>query len=452
MQTRTDKMDRIVNLAKRRGFVFPASEIYDSPGAIYDFGPLGVLLKNNIKAAWWQRFVQRREDIVPIDTAIITRREVLAASGHETSFTDPLVECRICHQRFRADEEIPPAGDHEHELTEPKQFNLMFKTSLGPTEEGSILAYLRPETAQGMFTNFGSILDTARVKVPFGIAQIGKSFRNEITTGRWLFRLREFEIAEIEYFVKPGTDEGWFATWLQEWEAFFTDLGVAAENLRRYEHPKESLAHYSKRTVDLQYDFPYGWNELAGVANRSDYDLQQHQRLSGRDLTYFDEGEGRKYHPYVIEPTMGIERAMLAFLVDAYREYPGGRAQRGEDRELESVLHLDPRLAPITVAVLPLVRRERLPDIAREITAELRGAWFVHYDENGSIGRRYRRYDEIGTPWCVTVDSQTQRDETVTVRDRDSMGQERVRITELKGYIAPRLETVVQTRAPSSAH
>ncbi len=451
MQTHSDKMDRIVNLAKRRGLVFPASEIYGSPGAIYDFGPLGVLLKNNIRAEWWRRFVQEREDILGIESAIITRREVLQASGHEQSFNDPLVECRICHQRFRADEEIPEADDHAHDLTEPRQFNLMFRTYLGPTEESAALAYLRPETAQGMFTNFKNILDTARVKVPFGIAQVGKSFRNEITTGKWLFRLREFEIAEIEYFVKPGTDVEWFDRWVAEWEQFFVDFGLSRENLQRYAHPPEALAHYSKATIDIQYNYPFGWSELAGIANRTDYDLRQHQELSGKDLGYYDEAEGHKYLPFVVEPTVSLERAMLAFLTEAYREYPGGRAGRAEGREVESVLHLHPRLAPITVAVLPLVRRERMPDIARQITADLRGSWFVEYDENGSIGRRYRRYDEIGTPWCVTVDSQTQQDGTVTVRDRDSMAQERVEMTELKGFIGPKLETGVPMRAGRSA-
>jgi len=450
MPNRSDTLDRIATLAKRRGFVYPSAEIYGPPGAIYDFGPLGVLLRNNIRREWWRRFVQEREDVVGIESAIITKRQVLQASGHEASFTDPLVECRICHERFRADEEIPEAADHAHDLTEPRQFNLMFRTYLGPTVEDAALAYLRPETAQGMFTNFKNILDTARMKLPFGIAQIGKSFRNEITTGKWLFRLREFEIAEIEYFVRPGSDETWFETWLDLWEAFFVDLGVARENLRRYEHPPQTLAHYSKRTVDLQYRFPFGWSELAGVANRTDYDLRRHQEFSGRDLTYFDETDGSKYHPYVIEPTLGVERAMAVFLIDAYREYRGGRAGKEDGREVEVVLHLHPRLAPVTVAVLPLVKRERMPQIAREVAAELRRTWVVEYDENGSIGRRYRRYDEIGTPWCVTVDSQTQKDETVTVRDRDSMAQDRVKIAELRAYLTPRLEAA-PLRAPTEA-
>jgi glycyl-tRNA synthetase len=449
--SRLGTLDRLATLAKRRGFVFPSAEIYGSPGAIYDFGPLGTLMRQNVRREWWRRFVQERADMVGIESAIITKREVLAASGHEQSFTDPLVECRICHERFRTDEEIPAASDHTHDLTEPKQFNLMFKTHLGPTEEGASLAYLRPETAQGMFTNFKNVLDTARVKVPFGIAQIGKSFRNEITTGKWIFRLREFEIAEIEYFVKPGNDEEWFRVWLEAWEAFFVDMGLTRDRMRRFEHPPETLAHYSKRTVDLQYEFPFGWAELAGVANRTDYDLRQHQEASGRDLTYFDESDGSKYHPYVIEPTVSIERAMLVFMVDAYREYPGGRAGREDGREVETVLHLHPRLAPITAAVLPLVKRERMPELAREIERDLRRTWFVTYDENGTVGRRYRRYDEIGTPWCITVDSQTQQDGTVTVRDRDSMAQDRVPMADLRDYLGQKLDASAPARTAAPA-
>ncbi|MDQ7829791.1 MAG: glycine--tRNA ligase [Armatimonadota bacterium] len=442
-----DSLEKIANLAKRRGFVLPSAEIYGPLGGIYDFGPLGALFRQNLRAAWWERFVQQRPDVVPIESALITRREVLQASGHEESFTDPLVECVVCHQRFRADEAIPPARDHAHRLTEPRQFNLMFRTYVGSTEETGDLAYLRPETAQGMFVNFKAVAEVARLKIPFGIAQMGKSFRNEITHGKWLFRLREFEIAEIEYFVQPGTDAAWFDHWLEAWERFFLDLGIAPANLRRYEHPPESLAHYSKRTVDLQYRFPFDWSELAGVANRTDYDLSRHQQFSGRDLTYFDEATRTKYVPYVIEPTMGLERAMLAFLADAYREYPGGRAEHGEG-ETEVVLHLHPRLAPITAAVLPLVRKDGLPEIARELAGELRRYWFVQYDESGSIGRRYRRFDEIGTPWCITVDGQTRQDETVTVRDRDTMRQERVRMAELVPWIR---EHLAGAKAPAPA-
>jgi len=447
---KTVDLERLTNLAKRRGFVYPTAEIYGGLSAIYDFGPLGVLLKNNIRQEWWKRFVQMKTDIVAVDSAVITKREVLQASGHEESFTDPMVECKVCNERFRADQEIPPASDHVHELTEAKRFHLMFKTHVGPTEETGSIAYLRPETAQGMFTNFKTILDTARVKIPFGIAQVGRSFRNEITTGEWLFRLREFEIAEIEYFVKPGEDEKWFDAWLKEWEKFFLDLGLSKENLKRHEHPKDTLAHYSKRTVDLRFHFSQGWKELAGVANRTDYDLKNHQEKSGKDLRYFDEKDGTKYLPYVIEPTMGLERAMFAFLADAYKEYKGGRGEKkgsspkaSEDKEseggVETVLHLHPRLTPIKAAVFPLVNKEKLPNIAQDIVKELKEHYFVQYDDSGSIGRRYRRQDEIGTPFCVTVDFESQKKKTVTVRDRDSMKQERVAISELRGYFVEKL-------------
>lgn len=431
-------LEQIVNLAKRRGFVVPTAEIYGGLGAIYDFGPLGVLLKNNIRNEWWRRFVQERSDVVGIESAVITRREVLQASGHEASFTDPLVECTICHQRFRADGEIPKAADHTHKLTAPKTFHLMFKTHVGPIEHDASLAYLRPETAQGMFTNFKAILDTARVKIPFGIAQVGKSFRNEITTGEWLFRLREFEIAEIEFFVKPGTDERWFETWVKEWEKFFFDLGIRRSNLKRHEHPQKTLAHYSKRTVDLTYQFPIGWKELAGVANRTDYDLSQHEKMSGKDLSYFDESTGKRYIPYVVEPTMGLERAMFAFLADAYVEVKGGRSEEAEGGR-EVVLRLHPKLAPIKAAVFPLVNKEKLPDIALDIADDLRKYWFVQYDESGSIGRRYRRQDEIGTPFCITVDFDTPKKKTVTFRDRDTMKQERVPIKTLVDHLEKKL-------------
>jgi glycyl-tRNA synthetase len=431
-------LEKLTNLAKRRGFVFSSSELYGGIGAIYDFGPLGVLLKNNIKNEWWRRFVTERDDVVGIESAVITKREVLKASGHETSFSDPLVECAICHERFRADETTPPGKGHAHKLSKPRQFHLMFSTKVGPVEVDAEPAYLRPETAQGMFTNFKTILETSRVKVPFGIAQVGKSFRNEITTGEWLFRLREFEIAEIEYFVKPGEDDKWFDRWLKDWEKFFTDLGIAKKNLKKKEYPKNELAHYSKRTVDLFYNYPVGWKELAAVANRTDYDLSSHQKASGKDLSYFDEASGKKYIPFVIEPTLGIERAMFAFLADAYKEYPGGRSKGGEG-EAEIVLHLHPRLAPIKVAVLPLVHKDGLEKQARDIFTDLKSLGSVQYDESGSIGRRYRRQDEVGTPWCITVDYETKKDKKVTVRDRDTMKQERVKITELKADLSQKL-------------
>ena len=425
-------MEKISNLAKRRGFVYPSAEIYGGIGAIYDFGPLGTALKRNIRDLWWQRFVTSRNDIVGIESAIITKREVLQASGHEASFSDELAECRVCQERFRVGEDIPEGKGHKHELTKPRQFNLIFRTHVGPTEDEDSLAYLRPETAQGMFTNFKNILDTTRVKVPFGIAQIGKSFRNEITTGEWLFRLREFEIAEIEYFVKPGTDEKWFKTWVGEWEKFFTDLGIKKENLKLYEHPKASLAHYSKATTDINYHFPIGWKELAGIANRTDYDLKAHVEKSGRDLSFFDEETKEKFTPYVIEPTMGIERAFFAILTDAYDEEADGD-------EVRSVLRFDPKVAPVKVAVFPLQKDEPLVKIAKEIYDELKEKWAVQYDQSGSVGRRYRRQDEIGTSYCVTVDFDSLKDKKVTVRDRDSMKQERVLITKLSEYLSKKL-------------
>lgn len=433
-------LEAITNLCKRRGFVFPSGELYGGVGAVYDLGPLGAALKQNIRRLWWERFVQGRDDVVGLESAVLTKREVLQASGHEQSFSDPLVECSVCHERFRADEEIPKGKDHEHKLNAPKEFNLMFSTHLGPIKETGSQVYLRPETAQGMFTNYLNILDTMRVKVPFGIAQVGKSFRNEITTGEFLYRVREFEIAEVEYFVKPGTDEEWFENWLTQWERFFWDLGIKKEHLKQHEHPKETLAHYSKRTVDLLYHFPMGWKELAGVANRGDFDLATHQKHSGKDLSYFDEAGGKKYLPYVIEPTLGLERALFAVLVDAYKEYKGGRGEGEGGEGVETVLHLDPRLAPFTAAVLPLVKKEKLPEIGHDLAKELKQQFNVFYDASGSIGRRYRRQDEIGTPWCITVDFDTQKDQTVTLRDRDTMKQERVKLDKVMDWIQKALK------------
>lgn len=447
-----ESLEQLVSLAKRRGFIYPSNELYGGLASVYDLGPLGVALKQNLKKLWWQRFVESRDNIVGLESAILTRREVLQASGHEAEFTDPLVECKKCHERYRSDVEISKAKDHEHEFTEPKPFNLMFKTFAGPVEDSAALVYLRPETAQGMFTNFKNITETMRVKVPFGIAQVGKSFRNEITTGTFLFRLREFEIAEIEFFVKPGTDDEWFTKWVGEWEQFLCDLGLAKERLHRYEHPKESLAHYSKGTTDVEYQFPFGWGEVTGVANRTDFDLKQHQEFSKKDLQYFDEETKSKYLPYVIEPTLGVERVLLAVLCEAFQLYPAGRKQKTENREqneaketqeaaeAEVVLHLHPKLAPVTVAVLPLVKKEGMPEKAREIVGQLRQVGLaVVYDESATIGRRYRRQDEIGTPWCVTVDGETVAKGTVTVRDRDSMEQERIANKELSGYIQSKL-------------
>lgn len=452
VQTMPVNLESLTNLAKRRGFVYPSQELYGGLGAVYDFGPLGTMLKNNIRAAFIKRFVQEREDVVLVDTAVLTRQDVLRASGHEQSFSDPLVECTVCHQRFRADEKVPEAKDHEHKLAEAKQFNLMFATHVGATKEAGSLAYLRPETAQGMFVNFKQVLDTTRIKVPFGIAQVGKSFRNEITTGEFLFRVREFEIAELEYFVKPGTQDKAFTYWIEQWEQFFAEYGITKENLKRFEHPKETRAHYSLGTVDLEYQFPMGWKELAGIANRGDYDLAQHEKATGTTLQFFDEQEKKAYRPFVIEPTFGLERAFLAFLTEAYKEYPAGRGgsdasvgtptppEGGRRSEQEIVLHLDPRLAPYKAAVFPLVKKEKLPEIAQKLVQELRKQWFVQYDESGSIGRRYRRADEIGTPWCITVDFDTQKDDAVTIRDRDTMKQERVKLNKVSDWIAKKLE------------
>ncbi len=440
-------LEPIVNLCKRRGFFVGSSEIYGGVASVFDYGPLGVELKNNLKQLWWKTFIQQRDDMVGLDTAILMNPRVWEASGHLQNFTDPLVECTKCHLRFREDH-IPAKTDSkfwkcpesgEHTFTAPRHFNLMFKTFLGAAEDSAAVGYLRPETAQGMFTNFKYVLETTRQKVPFGIAQIGKSFRNEVALGNFIFRLREFEIAELEYFVKPGDDEAQFEAWVEAWEAFYAKVGIAAENLRRDEKAKDSLAHYSKRTIDVHYHYPHGWDELGGIANRTDYDLKRHMEYSGKDLSYFDQGSSEKFVPYVIEPTQGIERLILAILCEAYREYPGGRRGNVEDgdksTEAEIVLHLKPQLAPYKLAVLPLVKKDGLAQKAQALACEWRQLVTVFYDESGSIGRRYRRQDEIGTPWCVTVDHQTLEDGTVTVRDRDSMEQRRVAVSEIPAFV-----------------
>lgn len=440
MNTMEDKnsMEKIVSLCKRRGFVWQGSEIYGGVGAIWHFGPLGVEMKNAIKRHWWATFVYHNSDVVGMESAVIMHPKVWEASGHINSFTDPLVECKKCHVRYRADhmqeKQCPACGSKD--LTEPQDFNLMFKTFLGPVENTASQAYLRPETAQGMFVDFKHIQEVSRQKLPFGIAQIGKSFRNEITTGDFFFRSREFDLAEIEYFVKPKEDEKAFDRWFKLWKKFYLDLGISEKKMREYEHPKESLAHYSKRTVDIEYRFPFGWGELAGVANRTDFDLKQHAKISGKDLYYFDEETKEKYIPYVIEPTMGIERIMLAILVDGYYESDGsdGR-ERGE-----TVLRISPAVAPIQVAVFPLVNKDKLPNISQDISKDLNSVRIrAFYDSSGSIGRRYRRQDEIGTPWCVTVDFQTLEDNSVTIRDRDSLKQKRVKVEDLKNYFFSKL-------------
>ena len=417
-------MEKIVSLCKRRGFIFPSSEIYGGLGSSWDYGPLGTELKRNIKDAWWKAVVQERDDMVGLDASIIMHPQTWIASGHVESFSDPLVECKSCHLRHRATDLVgdvcPDCGGA---LTEPKQFNLMFKTFMGPVEDDASVVYLRPETAQGIFVNFDNILATSRKKLPFGIAQIGKSFRNEITTGNFIFRTREFEQMEIEYFVKPGTDEECFKYWVKERFEWYLKLGIKQDNLRLRQHCDEELAHYAKGCYDVEYLFPMGWAELEGVANRGDFDLVQHAKHSGKNLSYFDEDSGERYVPYVIEPSAGVDRSLLAFLIDAYDEDVA-------DGEKRVVLRLHRELAPIKVAVLPLSRNEKLAPLAREVYSELRRHFVTQYDDAQSIGRRYRRQDEVGTPFCVTVDFKSIEDNQITIRERDSLAQIRLPIKE----------------------
>ncbi|GAA4979309.1 glycine--tRNA ligase [Uniformispora flossi] len=454
-----DKIETIVSLSKRRGFVYPCSEIYGGQRAAWDYGPLGVELKENIKRQWWRAMVTSRDDIVGLDSSVILAREVWEASGHVEAFVDPLTECTSCHKRFRADhlEEAyeakhgrPPANGltelncpncgTKGAFTEPKMFNGLLQTYLGPVQDESGRAYLRPETAQGIFVNYKLVQDSARKKPPFGIAQVGKSFRNEITPGNFIFRTREFEQMEMEFFVKPGEDEQWHEYWLQERWNWYTGLGLREENMRFFEHPKEKLSHYSKRTADIEYRFQFGGNEfgeLEGVANRTDYDLSTHSKHSGTDLSFFDQETKERWMPYVIEPAAGVNRAMLAFMIDAYSEDEAPNAKGVMEKRV--VMRLDPRLAPVKAAVLPLSRNTDLSPKARGLAADLRQFWNVDFDDAGAIGRRYRRQDEIGTPFCITVDFDTLEDNAVTIRDRDTMGQERVGLDRVREYLAPRL-------------
>jgi len=426
-------MDTLVSLCKRRGFIFQSSEIYGGFGSAWDYGPLGVELKRNVKEVWWRDLVQKREDIVGLDASILMSPQVWIASGHVEKFTDPLVDCKSCQRRFRADEVGDRCPECDGELTEARQFNTMFKTFVGPVEDEASVAYLRPETAQGIFVNFPNVRSTTRRKLPFGIAQIGKAFRNEITPGNFTFRTREFEQMEIEYFVRPGADEEWFEYWVKERLEWYKRYGIREENLRLREHGPEELSHYSKATHDIEYNFPFGWSELEGIANRTDFDLRQHAEFSGKDMTYFDEETGEHIYPYVIEPSGGIDRAALAFLVDAYYE----EEVKGRKRVL---LRLHHDLAPVKVAVLPLLRnRPEVVALAKEIARDLRPHFVVIYDDTASIGRLYRRQDEIGTPYCVTVDVQSLEDEAVTVRERDSMEQVRPSISQLKGFLLEKL-------------
>ena len=461
-------MDIIVSLCKRRGFIFQSSEIYGGTGSCWDYGPLGVELKNNVKRLWWRDNVQMRLDMVGLDASILMHPTVWKASGHLDHFTDPMVDCKACQRRFRADKVdegewihycpatkgnkfVVPGGEPckhcaarrtlcpvcgKGELTDPRQFNLMFKTFMGPVEDDAAVTYLRPETAQGIFVNFDNVLQAMRLKLPFGIAQIGKAFRNEITPGNFTFRTREFEQMEIEYFVMPGTDEEWHQKWIDERFAWYQKYGIQKEKIRLREHEKDELAHYAKRTADIEYQFPMGWSELEGIANRTDYDLKQHSKFSGKSLEYFDEESKQKVVPYVIEPSAGADRSTLAFLVDAYHQ----EEVRGEKRV---VLRFHPELAPIKIAVLPLLKKNsQIVETAKRICADLRKRWYSVYDDTAAIGRLYRRQDEIGTPFCVTVDVQTVGDEKsgaddrVTIRDRDSMQQIRVPISALETTMA----------------
>jgi glycyl-tRNA synthetase len=427
-----DLMDKIVSLCKRRGFIFQSSEIYGGINALYDYGPMGVELKNNIKATWWKHMVQMRDDIVGIDCSIIMHPRTWQASGHLESFTDPLVDCLgECKQRWRADQldtmQCPACGGP---LSEVRQFNLMFKTYVGPVEEKSAEVYLRPETAQGIFVNFKNVLNTSRMRIPFGIAQIGKAFRNEISPGNFIFRSREFEQMECEYFIKPGTEDQWFEYWLEHRMAWYVKaLGIKPEHLRFREHTQDELAHYAKRACDIEYLFPFGWQELEGIASRSDYDLRRHQDFSGEDLTYYDDIARERFIPYVIEPSAGVDRTFLCVLLDSYSEDMAPSAKGGEEPRV--VLKLPKNLAPVQVAVLPLSKREELCRGASMIASMLRKHFRVEYDETQSIGRRYRRQDEIGTPYAVTFDFQSIEDNCVTIRERDTMSQIRVPISQL---------------------
>jgi glycyl-tRNA synthetase len=426
-------MEKLVSLCKRRGFIFQSSEIYGGLGSCWDYGPVGVELKRNVKNAWWRTIVEQRADVVGLDCSIMMHPTVWKASGHVDSFSDPLVECKSCNQRWRADhleaDTCPACGG---ELGEPRRFNLMFKTFMGPVEEEAAVVFLRPETAQGIFVNFENVVTTSRKRLPLGIAQIGKSFRNEITPGNFTFRTREFEQMEMEFFVKPGTDEEWYSYWASERFNWYVGLGIRQENLRLREHEKDELAHYAKACVDIEYRFPIGWSELEGIANRKDYDLTQHSSWSGKDLSYFDSQANERYMPYVIEPSAGADRSVLAFLADAYTEEEVEGATR-------VVLKLHPSLAPVKVAVLPLSRNERLGPLAREIHARLSRVLVTEYDDTQSIGRRYRRQDEIGTPFCVTVDFDSLEDNQVTIRDRDTLAQIRLPVDNLEETLRAKL-------------
>lgn len=454
-----DRVEAIKALAKNRGFVYPCGEIYGGTQSAWDYGPLGVELKENVRRQWWQSMVRERDDIVGLDSSVILPRQVWEASGHVNVFTDPLTECNSCHKRFREDTLIeeftarkgraPEGGlagvtcpncGNRGLFTEPRAFSGLLKTFLGPVDDESGLHYLRPETAQGIFINFANVQRTSRRKLPFGIGQVGKSFRNEITPGNFIFRTREFEQMEMEFFCIPGTDEAWHEYWMEQRWSWYTGLGLKPENMRWFEHPAEKRSHYSKRTTDIEYRFQFAgsqWAELEGIANRGDYDLTEHSKHSGTDLSYFDQESGERFFPYVIEPAAGLTRGVLAFLLDAYDEDSAPNAKGGVDTR--TVLRLDPRLAPIKAAILPLSRNSDLSPLARDLAVTLRKRWAVEFDDAGAIGRRYRRQDEIGTPFAITVDFQTLEDRAVTVRERDSMEQQRIGLDALPGWLGERL-------------
>jgi glycyl-tRNA synthetase len=437
-------MEKLVSLCKRRGFVFQSSEIYGGVGSVYDYGPLGIELKNNIQREWWREMVYRHDDIVGLDAGILMNPEVWVASGHVGAFSDPLVECRNCHRRYRTDslpeihagnpdsQQCPTCGT-TGQWTEPRQFNLMFKTFMGPVDDEAAVVYLRPETAQGIFVNFKNVQDSARQKVPFGIAQVGKAFRNEITPGNFIFRTREFEQMEMQYFIEPGTDEEWLETWKERRMTWVRSLGIRPERLRFHQHGADELAHYCKIAFDIEYRFPFGWQEFEGLHDRTDYDLGNHQEHSGKKLEYFDPQTNARFVPWVIETSAGLSRTLLVVLADAYDE---------EDLEGETrvVLRLKPHLAPIQAAVFPLVKKDGMPEIAEKLAAALRGRFNVLYDTAGSIGKRYRRQDETGTPFCLTIDGQTVEDETVTVRDRDTLEQARIPLAGVDRYLYDAIE------------
>jgi glycyl-tRNA synthetase len=438
-----NRMEKLVSLCKRRGFIFQSSEIYGGLGSVWDYGPLGVELKKNLKDRWWRAMVHARDDIEGLDAGILMHPRVWEASGHVAGFTDPLVDCKQCKQRFRADDprikgtpgqpdaQCPVCGTRGT-LTAPRMFNLMFKTFMGPVEEDAAVVYMRPETAQGIYVNYLNVQQASRQKIPFGIAQIGKAFRNEITPGNFIFRTREFEQMEMQFFVRPGTDEEWFEFWRNERMRWHLALGIRAERMRFHAHGKDELAHYAKAAYDIEYEFPFGWNEFEGIHNRTDFDLSRHQQYSGKKLEYFDQERNERYLPYVVETSVGADRTALALLCDAYHEEEVGS-------ETRVVLRLLPALAPIKAAVLPLVNRDGMPEVARRIHDDLRKRFTVFYDDGGSIGRRYRRQDEAGTPFAITVDGQTTQDGTVTVRHRDTLAQDRIDAGAIAGYLTERV-------------